>query len=318
MNSRPRIAMALAALILGNLAIDAALVYFGADNIPAGTPAARRPPLQVGPTFARTAQLGTFAAQAVLIGLWLALGDAKWYWRVSGASLLLAALAGANWAGYSINLDLTRGGTPIFTVIAFRIYLLLTVSLAVVLVAAPLRELRGWRLTWQSIGARPARRKLHIADILLWMVPFGALLAAVRFLTFHSSEFGLYPGLFVYRLSGVSLLAIASGIRGFLHPLQRLPQKLHLFTAFVFIGLIIVELLWQINLVRVRPPGLPLTPTGTPATFDWDAMGGVTSYILVKLVADLNSGCLRRLGCELIGPKVEWIYAVKPPSTSAA
>src|SRR6185295_6316199 len=102
MKGHVRIALTLAALIIANMALDTALVYFGAEYVPAGTPGARRPS-QIGPMFAKSAQLGTFVSQAVLLGYWLALGDAKWYWRLSATIALTAAMGAATWTGYALS-----------------------------------------------------------------------------------------------------------------------------------------------------------------------------------------------------------------------
>jgi hypothetical protein len=318
MKGHLKIALTLAALVVANLALDVVLVYYGSTGVPTAS-AVRRPPIQVGPMLARRAELGTFVCQVVLLGYWLALGDAKWYSRVITVTLLTAALGAANWAGYAMSPVPPVGGSPIWNIVAFRLCLLTSVSLAVVLIAWPLRELRAWRLTWEPESARPAaRRHLHIADILLWMVPFGGLLAMVRFLAAHGLEFGPYAGRFVLLFAGVTVIAAASGLCGFLHPLQRLTRRLNYLSLFVVIGLGIMEFYMMTTQLRVRPPGTPFLPTGSPGTFGWGPTGMTTSYAVIMGLGRVNSQILRKLGCKLIGPSEEWVLGLKPPQPPAA
>jgi hypothetical protein len=187
----------------------------------------------------------------------------------------------------------------------------------VFLVAAPFRELRGWRLTWRPAIQLPAPRHLHIADLMLWMVPFGCLLAVVRLLTSHGPEIGPYPGRFVLRLAGVTLIAAVTMLNDFVPPLHRVSLISRFLPLLVLVGLTIVEIYWARDLIRLMRLGAAPLPPASAAGFDWGQMGGMSYYVAVTFVVLLNSVLLRMLGYRLIGPDVEASVVLNPAPQAA-
>ena len=315
MKGHGRIALTLAALAVANLVLDAALVYYGTENALAGSTARRRPPIQVGPQLARSAQLGTFVGQVVLIGFWLALGDAAWYWRVFGATLLTGAASASNCVGFAIGSLPLPGGSPIWTIFEFRFCVFLAVILSVFLVAAPFRELRGWRLTRRPAALLPVPRHLHIADLMLWMVPFGCLLAVVRLLASHGPELGPYPGRFVLRLIGVTVIAAVTMLNHFAPPMNRVSIISRFLPVLVLVGLLVAEIYWARDLMRLQRLGAAPLPPGPAAGFECGPIGIMMSYYAaITFVILLNSIVMRRLGCRLIGPRDKATSGLNPPA----
>lgn len=114
-------------------------------------------------------------SQVVLLGFWLALGETRLHWRlILTVSATLLVAQSVVW-GSNDNQNMERAAYFGFVALAF-----LTSLIAVFVLLIPLRRLLKCRLTWQQVVSGPATQQFHIGDLMLWMVPIGVLLAAVR------------------------------------------------------------------------------------------------------------------------------------------
>jgi hypothetical protein len=164
---KPRIVLGVVALLLANLLIVLGLAWHTERNSP-------------GSQWLGYAVMSAVLSQIILCGVWLGLGDGRWYWRILISVVFMMALAKCfGWASEWNGKSHDQGNAEEWPRIAFFFIFVLLVTCAVVL---PLRRLRQWRLTWQTGFEAAATPQFQIGDILVWMIPIGAVLGLMRFL----------------------------------------------------------------------------------------------------------------------------------------
>lgn len=122
------------------------------------------------------AVVGVPVAQVMLLGIWLSLGDAKWYWRLIVVALAIYSIGLVIAVSTSFSPRSRRAAAPDLPITFCLPLGILALTLYALLL--PLWRVRGWRL---GMGrAVSSGRKFHIADCLLWMLAIAVPLAAGR------------------------------------------------------------------------------------------------------------------------------------------
>jgi hypothetical protein len=285
-STRPaRKALALAAaLVAGNL-IASVLLFVGADAL--------------GSDALATASTGALLAQLVLLGIWLALGDGRWYVRLLVAVPLdFVSSAGVALAQYLAG-QLSKPEDE-WAMIGFMFLLIVLASCDAVL---PLRRLRDWRFTGEPVvdeSAPPRLGQVNIADYLLWMIPFGGLMAVIRFILSVQDNFASQLSQIFFYVAALLATVVAAMLTVFSSRLRGWRKWLLLAALVVLVGLALAapEIygnLRQRNAFAGGPAALLVILTVASRV----GSRGLCLIAGAAAGATLNSLLLRRLGFRL-------------------
>jgi hypothetical protein len=200
--ARPPVAMAFAlgALAMGNLLFDVGLFWLAGED-----PRGWRIIFQAG--------IAIFFSQPILLGIWLGLGDGRWYLRLAAGIALTLGLAQTITLGMALSATARKQHelNPAAMIAFVMIAMLLATSVAVI----PLRRIRNWRLTWEQLVCLPATRQFQLGDLLLWMIPISGTLAVLRFLWSTDDNFAGQFGEFTLVTAGMAAIVLASMMAAF-------------------------------------------------------------------------------------------------------
>lgn len=300
MNARLRRALALAALLLANLLLDVGLVHYVLQHAPAlpGASAA----------FVHRAFPPICLVQVLLVASWLALGGGKWYWRLlaaippticvalsEGMALAITPTAWAPREGTLIDHIFKRGA--MYT--CWFLAILLTVFAALL----PLRRLGQLRLTREPLAEQPALPQFSAADVFVWLVPIGGVLAVVRLLlSFGKEEIGPNPQFLVLDPLRIAPLVAAAALAAFASRRRIAWLVLVGLTLLVAGGSAIAE---YYRLTKFMPSMATMPAsflTLHKARMFWQPLEVLFSYFAAMLVGLLSCLALRALGWRLQGP----------------
>jgi hypothetical protein len=286
---RLHVDVALAALLLANLLTDVGLLWLIEER------------------FSRSAWLdqipiGVILGQLMTLGLWLGLGDGRWYHRLVVVVPLTFGIAEtigiAELLTSRSHHDYDPGGPMMIA------FIFLAMVLAVSLLGFVLRRTRGWRLTWQQITSSPVTSQFQVGDTLLWMIVLGGALAALRFLVTIDKDF---PSQFLdIGLYGAKTTAVVLGAMLAAFTTRRRLSSLVLLSLFVVLigAAFAVPDAWG-NIQRMG------TSATIPVTFYRYAVawGQQTlkheEFVIAAAVSGLvNCLALRALGCKLVRPTI--------------
>jgi len=291
MNAVWRVRTGLAGLILSNLLAPFVVSYWTYKGLPGA--------LVVGGL-----QGSLEISQLLLLALWLALGDSKWYWRLL---LVLTLAIGIGWARVwaqalgaaeaSSNLEVAAGDLGQVS------YLLAGLSLVL-----PLRLIRNWRWTARLTALAPATWQFRLADVMLWMLPIGGFLWTMRLLdSFWVDErpqmyllwflrYDALPALCYVAITMTGLLAANATRRGWLR-LLILSLSLTLLISSTFAIREAYRLAPHIQFYKSQP-----LPPQIYESFYWLPLATFVAYLPPLLVGLINGVVMRRLGYRLVRP----------------
>jgi hypothetical protein len=243
--------------------------------------------------------MGFQLSQLALAGVWLALGDGRWYLRsLVAVPFCFAASAGFQLAAYVADKSSHEEGE--WAMIGFFFLMIVLASCIAVL---PLRRLREWRLTSEAAAdeaAVPRLGQVNIADYLLWMIPFGGLMAVTRFVISIEDNFASQLGGLFFYLAGLLATVLAAMLTVF-SARPRGWRKWLLLAAFALIVAVLLATpdIYR-NFQRTRAyVGGPIALTVILKNACREGFRGVLSITGTALCATLNSLLLRRLGFRL-------------------
>lgn len=283
MNGRARVVLGLAALFAANLSVMTATFWFAEAYGPVNNWAG-----QVG--------AGFLFGQVLMLGLWLTLGDGKWYWRLAltcGASMMIAHSLAWGEAMRSAH------ARPAEDQSAWVVLVLLAILLLSFAALWPVRQLAKWRLSWQDETDRvSSSRQFAIGDLLFWMVPIGGVLAGFRFLTGISGEDanGLFR--FILQCLGMVLLSVTALRAAFGRERLALRVGVPVVLTLVLVGTFAGVSFWE--RFNVSTSTIPWQSRVGPAF--WRAVPESLPPLGVAMTVLLNCIALRGLGCHLVWP----------------
>jgi hypothetical protein len=303
MSRRLLIALAIAALVAANLLFDIGLVCAGMS--------VRFVPARLINVL-RHISLPIFVSQVLLLGFWLAVGDGKSYvrWLVAVASSAAIALTERWTPAFSHPLRRAQDATDTAAVSLMLCLLFFEVLLAVYVLLFPLRQVGNWRLTWQPDRESRVVRQVRIFDLLLWMVPIGALLATLRVDLWLGKQLFSAHGLAWWRywqLAGLCPLVFASMLTAFatrrrwLSLLGLVSLTLLLATAFAIVERYRLEQHFR----SMVAAGARRPAAAVASHVLWGSFGEWLAYCIATVVAYLNWTALRVLGCRLVRPGLQ-------------
>jgi hypothetical protein len=280
------VVIALVAVIIANLLVDVGLIWFMEE---------RRLP-----NWLNEIAIGTLLSQVALLGLWLGLGDGRWYVRLVVALPLTMCTAKAmGWATTLSAAARRQGSADEWAMFAF---ILIAMMLATSLLALVLRRTRSWRLTWWQVARLPPTQQFQAGDVLLWMIPIAGSLAAIRFMMSIDENFGdqlVEISLYTGRTAAIALVTMttAFGTR------RRLRSWLVLAMLVLIIGAVFAAPDAYSNIQRMRASANKSVPLARYATAAVNQMKTHEIFTIAAAVAGLtNCLILRWLGCKLIRP----------------
>jgi hypothetical protein len=277
--------MALAAVLVAGNLIASVLLFVGAESL-------RSDALGM-------ASMGAQLAQLVLLGVWLALGDGRWYVRL----LVVVPLDFASSAGVALAQYLAGQLSEPEDEWAMIGFFFLMIVLASCVAVLPLRRLRDWRFTCEPVvdeSAPPRLGQVNIADYLLWMIPFGGLLAVIRFIMSVQDNFARQLSQIFFYVAALLATVLAAMLTVFSSRLHGWRKWLLLAALVLLVGLVLAMPETYRNFQQIRAlGGGPVTLIDVLLNACRVGSRGVLMIIGAPLCATLNSLLLRRLGFRL-------------------
>jgi hypothetical protein len=293
MNRRMRIVFGLAALLAIDFAMTTVFLWLVENR-------------SLGGNWAGFFGMGLLFGQVLVLGLWLALGDAKWYWRLAGSAFATMLLA----QSITLTSRFSRDGfTEDENPAAWPTLVLLVALLLVHMVLWPMRQVGSWRLTWGRYESTATTiSQFRTGDLLLWMAVIGGVLAALRFMT---SVIGDSGGLFKFILQvlGMVLLTVVAMLTAFAR--QRVVRH---FVLLIVLALLIGGSLAAFEAWERFQVAQPTVRWQTRLWFAcWEASAESFTFVGTTLVSLLNCLALRALGCSFARPANSISTGAKSP-----
>ncbi|HEY2415578.1 MAG TPA: hypothetical protein VGI40_25270 [Pirellulaceae bacterium] len=280
------IGISIAALVLANLTADVGLLWLSSEILQHWSPL-------------NEAAIGLLLGQVMLVGLWMGLGDGRWYVRGAIATALTISIARTLNIAAVLSPKESRNEDPAFW--ASVAFVLIPMMLAAAICGLMLRRFRGWRLTFQAATIIIPTTQFQIADALLWTTLISAGLAAVRFLASINAFEDQLPELTLLTVRSL-LAAICASVAAF-STRRRIRTGLWLSLTVLLIGaaFAVPDVYASAKWVFGR--------WMTPVAF-WQFIGPATSELMkneafvvaVALSTLANCLVLRALGCRLLRP----------------
>jgi len=264
---------------------------------------------QLGPEVLRFSAFTVPVCQAGLLAVWLGLGAGKLPWRLLVAVLLTLVIGQAMTLGASGQRFSSRSGTPeLTTFLGLGLIELLLVVYALLL---PLRQLRGWRLTWDSSAEAAPTARFQIADVMIWMIPLSVALALPRGL----AALGLSPMMEL----AVGTLIIGSILAPVVWPAlvisfttQRRNRKL---ACLAFWTLLYGSLPAATSVYQLYRQLQALSPGFVVPWWRWlfEFAAPLLAFVAAAVLTVVNCLVLRALGTRLVRPTTK--PTTPPPTT---
>ena len=278
------VAFGIALLVAVNLSLDIVLSWYIERRLWGGDWVAR-------------VTTGVLLCHTLLLGIWLGLSDNKWYWRLAATIPLTLCLAKALSVGSALAHRGRIASGLDWQVVAT---LFIAIVLTVFVLLLPLRTLRNWRLSWRLYSV-PSATQFTLRDLLLWMIPVGCALIAVKFVaSLDESGGGGLIELTIYT-AGIAAVVWTAMLAAFAGRQRMVALSYTVaFTLLIGGGYGIAAAFRYIQRMYSIYNG-KLPPTYVPETLKELLVGGLT-IVVPALLALANFAALRALGCKLIRP----------------
>ena len=235
---------------------------------------------------------GVLVGQVILIGMYLGLGNGRWYVRTGAAVCLTLAVARSMGIAAMLSEHERKNGDPDFW--ATISFLFIPMMLAAAFTGLMLRRFRGWQLTWQSSPHELPGRQFQISDVMIWTTLLAMALAAVKFLMMYDEHLS-DQFLNLSMLAACITVAVTCGmIAAFV------TSRVGRVVLLLSLTLVVETVLFSI------PEICRLIQRSSPNLLASSILGEISHRAVFAFAAAIWSaatfGALRCLGCEFIRP----------------